>query len=540
MYPYMKNKIIYLLVLSSVLLAGCFKQNNPSSSSNNQSSSGEQSSSEEKSSSSSSENTRPKTGTTTIEVYSTNDFHGAVEENGYEVGLARWGTFLKNKNQSENTLLIDQGDTWQGSIYSNFNKGALLTDVMNYVKFDARSVGNHDFDWGQEYIAINKNREYEGYTTPTLAGNVYDYDFEHKIEGTHQVSNLGATSVTYVLENEVKVGILGGIGTSQLTSICSSFTRDICFKNHVQFIKDEATKLRNDEHCDIIIASIHAPQDEVMYNGLSSYVDLVLCGHSHAQETGKEGDLNYIQTYAKGQSIGKTTITFDYATNKKSKVVCSFIDSDTIKANTSTIDTTVQGLINQYNNQSKTEREEVLANNVSGSFYSSGSAANLMCRAIFDKATASGYNIDIAMTNYARENLVNPDDPTTLTYTDLYRSFPFDNTIYIAEITGDEFMKELGYNYMYRNPSFTTDTIYPTQKYKVAVIDYLYLHINENHIYDYFSETGGSSTTTLNKNYREILRDWLRAGNYAKGTSLSAYDYTNSQWAHNKNNFHKG
>jgi 2',3'-cyclic-nucleotide 2'-phosphodiesterase (5'-nucleotidase family) len=180
----MKNKIIYLLVLSSMLLAGCFKQNN-SSSSNSQSSqpsSGEQSSSEEKSSSSSSENTRPKTGTTTIEVYSTNDFHGAVEENGYEVGLARWGTFLKNKNQSENTLIIDQGDTWQGSIYSNFNKGALLTDVMNYVKFDARSVGNHDFDWGQEYIAINKNREYEGYTTPTLAGNVYDMTLNIKLK----------------------------------------------------------------------------------------------------------------------------------------------------------------------------------------------------------------------------------------------------------------------------------------------------------------------------------------------------------------------
>jgi 2',3'-cyclic-nucleotide 2'-phosphodiesterase (5'-nucleotidase family) len=44
------------------------------------------------------------------------------------------------------------------------------------------------------------------------------------------------------------------------------------------------------------------------------------------------------------------------------------------------------------------------------------------------------------MTNYAREDLINPDDSTMLTYTDLYRSFPFDNTIYIAEITGEEFM----------------------------------------------------------------------------------------------------
>ena len=38
---------------------------------------------------------------------------------------------------------------------------------------------------------------FSGYTTPTLAGNVYDYDFEHKIEGIHQMSNLGAASVTF-------------------------------------------------------------------------------------------------------------------------------------------------------------------------------------------------------------------------------------------------------------------------------------------------------------------------------------------------------
>ena len=88
----------------------------------------------------------------TIEIYSTNDFHGAVQEENNYMGLGKWATYLKAKGEQYNTLLLDQGDTWQGSIYSNYNHGELITDVMNYIKFDARSVGNHDFDWGTSYL----------------------------------------------------------------------------------------------------------------------------------------------------------------------------------------------------------------------------------------------------------------------------------------------------------------------------------------------------------------------------------------------------
>ena len=164
------KRIAYMLPLVTLLIVGC----HPSSNNNNN-------------------NDRPTPDTDkykTIEIYATNDFHGQVmEESGY-MGLSKWATYLKDKGEQKNTLLIDQGDTWQGSIYSNYNHGELITDVMNYIKYDARSVGNHDFDWGLEYLASNTARSYNGYKTPVLAGNVYDYDFATKTIGTHQQSNV--------------------------------------------------------------------------------------------------------------------------------------------------------------------------------------------------------------------------------------------------------------------------------------------------------------------------------------------------------------
>ena len=102
---------------------------------------------------------KPTTGSTTIDIFATNDIHGTISaEDDDEVDIATMATFLKAKGEMENTLLLDQGDTWQGSIYSNFNHGALLTDIFNYVHYDARTIGNHDFDWGIEALEQNSAR----------------------------------------------------------------------------------------------------------------------------------------------------------------------------------------------------------------------------------------------------------------------------------------------------------------------------------------------------------------------------------------------
>ena len=74
-----------------------------------------------------------------IQIYASNDFHGAIEGGTSGATLKKFGTYFKQRGEEANTLLLDQGDTWQGSVYSNFNRGACINDVMNYAKFDARN-----------------------------------------------------------------------------------------------------------------------------------------------------------------------------------------------------------------------------------------------------------------------------------------------------------------------------------------------------------------------------------------------------------------
>ena len=72
-----------------------------------------------------------------LNVVAFNDFHGAIEEDSSNgrMGLAKLGTYLKQQSEEDNTLILSQGDDWQGSIYSNYNRGRLVNDVYSYCHF---------------------------------------------------------------------------------------------------------------------------------------------------------------------------------------------------------------------------------------------------------------------------------------------------------------------------------------------------------------------------------------------------------------------
>lgn len=465
----------------------------------------------------------PETRYLNVEIYASNDFHGQVEEEGNSIGLANYGTFMKKMGEKENTLLLDQGDTWQGSIYSNYNRGALINDVMSCAKFDSRTVGNHDFDWGVEAVKQNTAREYNGYTIPVLAANVYDYDFANKVEGNIQQSDIGQKTISYTLENGLKVGIVGVIGTDVLSSITSVNVKDICFKSDVATIKEEATKLRN-EGCNIVIASVHAGQGTLLGNSLDKYVDLVLCGHTHRYEITKEGNVSYAQFGSYGQYIGHINLTYDTVEKKVSNTAIKRLGRTEIKNTVNVIDSEIQNIIDRYNSECKAEADVVLASRAEY-FSKEEEAVNLMCKAIYDECVKEGYeDVVLSYCNTARKNLNSP----IWTYADLYEAFPFDNVVYIAEVLGSDLLYEVqNYNNIYYNPSFNYE-INPTSYYKIACIDFLLFHTNADREFNYFNNFSGEPLGQLNKNYRLILRDWLLSNGYNNDKLLAASDFSSS------------
>lgn len=447
-----------------------------------------------------------------ITIYSTNDIHGQVYPDTSfstkRMGLAKMMTYLKQEHDG-NTLLLDQGDTWQGGLYSNMNYGNMINDMMCYVGYNARTVGNHDFDWKVDKLIDNTNREYNKYKIPVLAANVYDYDFDTKTVGTNQQSEIGGKSVTYTLDNGLKVGIVGVIGEDQITSINSLYMHDLTFIEHTNVIKEEATKLRA-AGCDIVIGSIHGSQDQVMGHDLENYVDLMLCGHSHENETGHEGDLYYAQFGYYTEYLGKIELNYNLLTHKISTNIQA-INYDNMEELVTTVDPIIDSLITSNYNKYKDEAERVLVKTVKSDFDTSY-LAHIAADAIYEEAIKT-YPVDMVILNNARKSL---NGKTSWTFADIYESFPFDNEVYIFDVDAYDLVSLMNQKICWDPESDLL--VEPGNTYKVAVLDFVAFRTDANRDYNYHSVASLdiASLPKLEKNYRELVRDYLLNHEYDK------------------------
>ena len=98
----------------------------------------------------------------TLTILGTSDMHGNLTSWSYEAnkdyansGFARTATLVKEtKAQNPNTLVIDNGDTIQGTILtddlynSDLTKPNPVMDIMNVIGYDSMTLGNHEFNFG--------------------------------------------------------------------------------------------------------------------------------------------------------------------------------------------------------------------------------------------------------------------------------------------------------------------------------------------------------------------------------------------------------
>ena len=99
-----------------------------------------------------------------IFVVHTSDTHSCIEPisvNFSDTAQANKGGYLRRvvlleqlrKDHPDDMLLFDCGDFSQGSAYYNLFKGEVEVKLMNLMKYDACTIGNHEFDFGLENLA---------------------------------------------------------------------------------------------------------------------------------------------------------------------------------------------------------------------------------------------------------------------------------------------------------------------------------------------------------------------------------------------------
>ncbi len=383
---------------------------------------------------------------TVFDFYAINDLHGKFSDTDSQPGVDELTTYLKDaKAGNENTVILSSGDMWQGTAESNLTGGLILTEWMNELGFASMTMGNHEYDWGEDFI--ENNDMYASF--PFLAINVFDR------ETNERVSYCDASAVLDF--DGIQVGIIGAIGDTY-SSISSDMVEDVYFKTGrelTELIKAESDRLRL-SGVDIIIYSLHDGYDRnkstttnVTANDISSYydielsrggyVDLVFEAHTHKSYVLKDSyGVYHLQGGGENKSISHVELNYNFANLTTSVARARTIQNSVYSERLA--DDIVSELSNKYS-ELLAKGEEVLGNNPYK--LSSNEIENTVAKLYMEAGISKwGDEYDIVLGG----GYIGVRSPYNLyagevKYADVYSLLPFDNAIVLCSIKGSDLKK---------------------------------------------------------------------------------------------------
>ena len=217
-----------------------------------------------------------------IRIVHTNDTHSCVmpvNPNSSDTALAAKGGFVRRaalehelSAEDPDLLLFDCGDFSQGSAYYNLFKGEVEVGLMNAMKYDAVTIGNHEFDFGLDNMA----RIYRLAGFPVVCANYH-------VEGTVLE---GLVKPYVVLERKgLRIGVFG-LGTQLEGMVASDNYKGVTYEDPVSAANRVATLLKEKEHCDLVVCLSHLGWDidgvdDTEVVPATHHIDVMLGGHSH-------------------------------------------------------------------------------------------------------------------------------------------------------------------------------------------------------------------------------------------------------------------
>ncbi len=219
-----------------------------------------------------------------LNILQTSDTHSRIEpisphaadQSAGKGGVLRRVAFVEHyRAEHPGVLLFDCGDISQGTPYYNMFKGELEVKMMNLMKYDAMTIGNHEFDFGLENMA----RLFRLASFPVVCAN---YD----VSGTVLE---GLVKPYVVLQREgLRIGVFG-LSPRLEGLVQASNCQGVVYRDPIAAARETVEILRGREHCDVVICLSHlgmlgvaseVPGDEALATGTSG-IDVILGGHSH-------------------------------------------------------------------------------------------------------------------------------------------------------------------------------------------------------------------------------------------------------------------
>ena len=216
-----------------------------------------------------------------LTILHTNDMHSRIEpfpndggRNANQGGMTKLASLVKKvRSETEDVLLLDSGDFFQGTPYFNLYGGELELKLMSQMGYDASTLGNHEFDNGLE--GIQQQLEHAKFNI--LSSN---YDFTDTI--------LKDAFLPYKIfkKSGIKIGVFA-LGISLEGLVGSKNYGKTKYLDPVTVAKEMVEELKRNK-CDLVICLSHLGYsyrsgkiDDLKLASEVSGIDLILGGHTH-------------------------------------------------------------------------------------------------------------------------------------------------------------------------------------------------------------------------------------------------------------------
>ncbi|WP_299922801.1 bifunctional metallophosphatase/5'-nucleotidase [uncultured Pelagimonas sp.] len=389
-----------------------------------------------------------------LTILHTNDFHarfepiskydsGCGEESNAEGkcfgGSARLQTAITEaKARSNNHILVDGGDQFQGTLFYTYYKGKLAAEMMNQMGYDAMTVGNHEFDDGPEVL----RGFIDAVEFPILMSNA-DFSAEALLADSLLKS-------TVIERGGEKLGLIGL--TPHDTDELASPGPNITFTDPSQAVQGEVDKLTEMGVNKIIVLSHSGYGVDQMVAASTTGVDVIVGGHSNTLLSNTSdraagayptmiGDTAIVQAYAYGKFLGELNVTFnDEGVITEAVGEPVLLDASVAEeAGTKARITEAAAPLEEIRNKVVAETAEAIDGERGSCRAMECAMGNIIADAMLDRVKDQGIEIAVQNGGGIRASI----DAGEVTMGEVLTVLPFQNTLSTFEVSGETIMAAL-------------------------------------------------------------------------------------------------
>ncbi|MEQ8343039.1 MAG: bifunctional metallophosphatase/5'-nucleotidase [Marinovum algicola] len=389
-----------------------------------------------------------------LTILHTNDFHARFEpiskyDSGCSAeddaegkcfgGSARLMTAINDaKARSNNWVLVDGGDQFQGTLFYTYYKGKLAAEMMNQMGYTAMTVGNHEFDDGPEVL----RGFMDAIDFPILMSNA-DVSREPLLADVLQKS-------TVIEQGGEKIGFIGL--TPQDTHELASPGPNITFTPPADAVQGEVDKLTEMGVNKIIVLSHSGYKVDQQVAENTTGVDVIVGGHSNTylanDDENADGPyptvvngVQIVQAYAYGKYLGELNVTFDDAGNVTEASGNPLLMDASVTADEAVAARIAEAALplEEIRNKVVAEAAEAIEGDRSVCRAMECPMGNLVADAMLDRVADQGIEIAIANSGGLRASI----DAGEVTMGEVLTVLPFQNTLSTFEVTGATMVEAL-------------------------------------------------------------------------------------------------